>query len=370
MAKKKQSSGDLMSELSDAFSDVLDALSEVTDEVSQTLGRRQDKDVRSAGAARPPHPYARPEARFSSTASSFVSGTKAAFSAVMRIFLWSCGGALAFFAVLLAIASADMLAAGGIAGGAVGIVFCVLSAIGAGGCLRAAKRSRNREMYLRYTEGAVSVPVRELATAMRKKESAVLAELGDIIRHGGFREGYLTPDGSMLFLDGEAYRAYLSKSKAEQEREKPEEKPMPEAQVQMEQTSLLSQLKSERRKIDDPIVCAEVEKLERSATEIFNWVRSHPEDAPQVRRFTSYYLPTTLKLLHTYNEMDLHAESSAVAEDIQHKIHASMISVNEAFANLRDTLLRDTALDVDAEISALNTVLTQEGLVPDEISKR
>ena len=114
---------------------------------------------------------------------------------------------------------------------------------------------------------------------------------------------------------------------------------------------------------------SEVEKLESSAAEIFSWVRRHPSDASQVRRVTSYYLPTTLKLLRTYNEMDLHAESSAVAEDIQNKIHTSLVNVNEAFSNLRDTLLRDTALDVDAEISALSTVLAQEGLVQDEITK-
>ena len=183
-------------------------------------------------------------------------------------------------------------------------------------------------------------------------------------------------------MSSEAYRAYLEQAdqdkprartrKKTEEQAKPEPQPEPQekqATVQLEDEPLLRELAKEREKIDEAPVRAEVEKLEKSAEEIFDWVRRHPSDASQVRRFTGYYLPTTLKLLRTYNEMDLHAESSAVAEDIQNKIHSSLVNVNQAFGNLRDTLLRDTALDVDAEISALSTVLAQEGLVTDEISK-
>ena len=41
-----------------------------------------------------------------------------------------------------------------------------------------------------------------------------------------------------------------------------------------------------------------------------------------------------------------------------------------AFQSLQDNLLKDTAMDVSAEISALETVLAQEGLTKDELLGR
>ena len=81
-----------------------------------------------------------------------------------------------------------------------------------------------------------------------------------------------------------------------------------------------------------------------------------------MRRFAAYYLPTTLKLLHTYNEVDAQADQSAVAADIQRNIVGILHTINQAFSTLQDGLLQDTALDVSAEISALETVLAQDGL--------
>lgn len=359
---------DLVSELSDAFESVADALREVSSDVASILSRNASDGAqrfRSAVSSAAPD---RQAGRTPERVRTALSGTKELISGALRVFLNVCGGALALFAAVLAAFAVDMFAVQSMGSGILGVVFLVLSVFGAAMCFSAARRSRLRDQYLRYVGTRRSVSIRELADAQRKTESKVRSELQDIIRHGGFREAYLAPDGTKVFFSADAYRAHM---KAAQEAQTEKEKPAaPPAQPRFEEEPLLHQLAAERRRVDDIPVRSEVEKLEHTAAEIFDWVRRHPSDASQVRRVTSYYLPTTIKLLRTYNEMDLHAESSAVAEDIQHKIHTSLVSVNEAMNNLRDTLLRDTALDVDAEISALSTVLAQEGLVSDEISRR
>lgn len=389
MAKNKfQNDGqqdDLVSELSDAFGDVADALREVSVDISSIISKNSAEGAQRFRAAinTPPRPQT-PYAPSSDTSVRAVrNGTKMLFSSAMRVFLSVCGGALLILAVLMFAFAADMgISYGDTSNLIFGMVMCVAFGAGARSCLSAARRSRRRDAYLRYIGTRDCASVAELAAAMRKKRKDVRTEITDLIRRGGFDPGYLTPDGDYFFVSSEAYRAYLEQAdqdkprtrtrKKTEEQAKPEPQPEPQekqAAVQLEDEPLLRELAKEREKIDEAPVRAEVEKLEKSAEEIFDWVRRHPSDASQVRRFTGYYLPTTLKLLRTYNEMDLHAESSAVAEDIQNKIHSSLVNVNQAFGNLRDTLLRDTALDVDAEISALSTVLAQEGLVTDEISK-
>ena len=89
-----------------------------------------------------------------------------------------------------------------------------------------------------------------------------------------------------------------------------------------------------------------------------------------MRRFAGYYLPTTLKLLRTYNEVDAQADDSTVAGQIQTDIVGILYTINKAFSNLEDNLLQDTAMDVSAEISALETVLAQEGLTESGIQMK
>ena len=49
-------------------------------------------------------------------------------------------------------------------------------------------------------------------------------------------------------------------------------------------------------------------------------MKLHPECADDARRFCSYYLPTAVKLLNTYNEVAPHADESSVAAGIQSEV--------------------------------------------------
>ena len=51
------------------------------------------------------------------------------------------------------------------------------------------------------------------------------------------------------------------------------------------------------------------------------------------------------------------------------EIEATLDTLNLAFEKLLDDLFEDTAMDVSSDISVLNTLLAQEGLTDDELSK-
>ena len=129
--------------------------------------------------------------------------------------------------------------------------------------------------------------------------------------------------------------------------------------------NILQELGAEKACIRDKEVCAKVEKLERHTRQIAAWLKQHPDKEASVRRFSGYYLPTVLKLLRTYNEVEQHAGDSSVASGIQQEIGDILETIDKAFVTLHDGLLEDTALNVSAEISALETVLAQDGLVQD-----
>ena len=78
------------------------------------------------------------------------------------------------------------------------------------------------------------------------------------------------------------------------------------------------------------------------------------------RRFAEYYIPTTLKLLHTYN--DVQGQQGENAETIRRDIAGILHTLNQAYDTLYDTLLSDVAMDVSSEIAALQGMLANDGL--------
>ena len=77
-------------------------------------------------------------------------------------------------------------------------------------------------------------------------------------------------------------------------------------------------------------------------------------------RTTGRLHPTTLKLLHTYN--DVQGQQGENAETIRRDIAGILHTLNQAYSNLYDNLLSDVAMDVSSEIAALQGMLANDGL--------
>lgn len=79
-----------------------------------------------------------------------------------------------------------------------------------------------------------------------------------------------------------------------------------------------------------------------------------------------YYLPTTVKLLEAYQELDKQPVQGENILSSKSEIEGTLDTLNTAFEKLLDDLFQDTAWDVSSDISVLRTMLAQEGLAKDE----
>lgn len=113
--------------------------------------------------------------------------------------------------------------------------------------------------------------------------------------------------------------------------------------------------------IDDVSVRARAQQTIALVKGIEEWLVSQPETAKGAQRLADYYLPTALKLLQTYISVDNNPGPNA--KNICKEIDRTLEKFNEALANLQNDLLDTTALDVAAEISAMEQMLGSEGLV-------
>lgn len=240
-----------------------------------------------------------------------------------------------------------------------------------------AKRLRRLAVYMNLLADRTNVTVEQLAGATGKSESFVCRDLKRMLACGLLDAAYLSPDGTRLFTGELSYRLYCSQR---QEREKQEQeaakarqtapqRPAAQPKTQPAASSVLetcrgfaAQLANKSECIDDPVVTAQVDELAEHTRRIIAWLEKHPQQEGRIKRFVSYYLPTTLKLLDTYDELEPHAVSASVAAQSMEEIAQILTTINKAYQTLEDGLVQDTAMDVSAEISALETVMAQEGL--------
>lgn len=115
-------------------------------------------------------------------------------------------------------------------------------------------------------------------------------------------------------------------------------------------------------KIPDPVVSKYLERMHASGGAILDSLERNPAQAPQVRRFMNYYLPTLSKIMANYVLLN---DSPAKGENIRaamRSVENSLGMIADAFDKQLDSLYRDQAFDMDAEVTVLETVLKSEGL--------
>ena len=211
------------------------------------------------------------------------------------------------------------------------------------------------------------LPVSMLADLTHQKKAKALKKLRKYIQKG-WLAAWLDEKTEKLYLTVEDYRAAQETAAAPQAQPQPE--PAPE---QREETPLnldtarrfAAVLEQEKQLMQDELARDELDHMQKTANAICDWLEAHPESLPKARRFAEYYIPTTLKLLHTYN--DVQGQQGDNAETIRRDIAGILHTLNQAYSNLYDNLLSDVAMDVSSEIAALQGMLANDGLTGEEL---
>ena len=205
--------------------------------------------------------------------------------------------------------------------------------------------------------------VRMLADLVHQNRKKMLKKLQKCIRKG-WLNGWLDEKTETLYLTAEDYRAAQEARAAVQAEPEPKAEPQAEPQetpLNLETTRRFAKvLAQEQQLMQDAQGVEELAHMQKTTEAICDWLEAHPESLPKARRFAEYYIPTTLKLLHTYN--DVQGQKGDNAESIRRDIAGILHTLNQAYDNLYDNLLSDVALDVSSEIAALQGMLANDGL--------
>lgn len=118
--------------------------------------------------------------------------------------------------------------------------------------------------------------------------------------------------------------------------------------------------------IADPAVSAHIVRICNISGKIFAYLEKNTAKATKLRLFFNYYLPTTVKLLESYENMASQDISGENIESAMRGVEGILSSIEEAFEKQLDHLFADEALDISTDITVLENMMAREGLAKDK----
>ena len=202
--------------------------------------------------------------------------------------------------------------------------------------------------------------VEMLADLTHQTKKKALKKLRGYI-HKGWLNAWLDDETETLYLTAEDYRAAKEKAATAAAQPQPEKAETGDTPLNLDTARRFAAvLEKEQQLMQDAQAREELAAMYKTTTAICDWLEAHPESQPKTRRFAEYYIPTTLTLLHTYN--DVQGQQGENAETIRRDIAGILHTLNQAYENLYNNLLSDVAMDISSEIAALQGMLANDGL--------
>ena len=202
----------------------------------------------------------------------------------------------------------------------------------------------NQEVNLAHMAAAFDVPVKKLCKDLRY-----------MLSEGILPTGYLDLAAGKLFLTEMGYRA----PEPEAAREKSAE------EVKKEEDDILREIRQINDDIPDEVMSAKIDRIEEITRKILAYQKSHPERSSQLRSFLNYYLPTTLKILRAYAQLDAQGIEGENISAAKARIEGMMDQVVAGFEKQLDRLFQDDAMDISSDVQVLENMLKKDGLSDD-----
>jgi hypothetical protein len=216
--------------------------------------------------------------------------------------------------------------------------------------------------YTAFVEGRGVVPISDIAQMAGMPIKTVVRDIQIMINNG--------------YLDNTAYIDYelecLVFSAEEAERIRREARNAQDTSSQIDTASenqyaaILDELREVNSSIGDEAISGKVDRLEVLTKKIFRIVEETPDKLPQIRRFMSYYLPTTLKLIRSYATLEKQGVKGENIMNAKKSIGNILDTLATGYEQQLDQLFKSDAIDIAADINVLENLMQQDGLTGDK----
>ena len=238
-------------------------------------------------------------------------------------------------------------------------------------------RADRYSRYMKLLEHRQFASIEELAGAVAKSAKTVVKDLEFMIEQKWFLEGRMDEKKSQFMLTDKVYEQYrlaeqgrLLREQEELEKQKIERDP-----IQKELLQLITEgnrYVKEIRRLNDEIlgedISSQLDKIEEIIASIFEIIKRKPEKRMELRKLMQYYLPMTVKVVTSYRDFENERVPSKQLEESKKEIRETLDKVITAFEALREKIFQEEVLDVSTDLDVLEAMMSQEGLINDELN--
>lgn len=175
-----------------------------------------------------------------------------------------------------------------------------------------------------------------------------------------YQQYRLTQNSLMERQQEERQRQAEERNIREEYRKSPAEESIARGREYMETLDRL------RESIRDVEMTGKLMRLDAILEQLFDALKKQPGQVDELDRFMEYYLPTTVKLVTSYQEFAAVEFPGDNVKRAKKEIRQTLDTINGAFEKLLDDFYQDKTFDVLSDASVLQSMLAREGLTPSD----
>lgn len=161
-------------------------------------------------------------------------------------------------------------------------------------------------------------------------------------------------------------KALREQEEAEKERARMAADSLPEDQkrileLQKAAGGYLQDIKDGKKQIHTEAVVKKIDRLELLLSQIFLIAGQHPENFSRIDRLTAYYLPSIVKLVGVYAEVEKQPVQGENITNTRREIEESLDTVNQALEEMHDDMYQGVAMDISSDVRVLEAMLAKDG---------
>jgi len=123
-----------------------------------------------------------------------------------------------------------------------------------------------------------------------------------------------------------------------------------------------------RNSIDDGFISGNLAGIKDSLDKIKTRLndeaqKSRQKKAEQLSQFFDYYMPTTIKILNSYNRIEKQNITGENALETKKRVEESLPFIKKAFEKELDNMFSEEMLDITTDIDVIEAMLSKDGLI-------
>ena len=228
------------------------------------------------------------------------------------------------------------------------------------------RRFSRYKNYYAFSEGRGVVSIDSMAQIAGVSAKVATRDIGAMIASGYLDSGaYIDNELGYLVLSPEDGKKLRMGIIGEADNNDEVEDASDEVQICI-YSATLAELREVISFVRDEAISKKALRLEELTEKIFKIVEENPQKQPQLRRFLSYYLPTTLKLLRSYATLEKQGVKGENIMSAKKNIGDILDTLATGFEQQLDLLFKSDAIDIAADINVLENLMQQDGLKNDK----